>query len=291
MIQIKPATPADVEEIHALWHKGFGDESEFVNSFYRRCCRLEHTFLLREDGVLRTMIAAPLVTLRLPDGTTADAAYLYALTTDPEARGKGYGQMLLRYVDFYLTEHRMDCVVLVPAEPSLFGFFRMAGYDSAFALSEVELPAEQVAAPAEGTSLARTEPEDYNRLREERLDGTFHIAYSDAMIGFQQAMSRTSGSELYALELPHGRGCAAVERLRDGVMLKELLTPEGDLSAGLALVAQAEPAPRYFVRYPIFAEGFTGDYGQSFGVIKWYDAEKKSRWESEKRGYLGLAFD
>lgn len=291
MVQIKPATPQDVAEIHALWHKGFGDEAEFVNSFYRRCCRLEHTFLLREDGVLRTMIAAPLVTLCLPDGGAADAAYLYALTTDPEARGKGYGQMLLRYVDFYLTEHRMDCVVLVPAEPSLFRFFRTAGYDAAFSLSEIELPAEQVPPAPAGTSLNRVQPEQYNQVREARLAGTFHVAYSDAMIGFQQAMSQASGAGLYRLELPHGPGCAAVERLTDGVMLKELLTPEEDLAAGLALVAQAEPAPRYFVRYPIFVEGFTGDYGQPFGVMKWYDQEKGARWEAEKRGYLGLAFD
>lgn len=296
MIQIKPATLADVAEIHALWHKGFGDEAEFVDSFYRRCCKLEHTFLLREDGVLRTMAAAPLVTLCLPDGSRADGAYIYALTTDPQARGKGFGQMLLRYADFYLQEHKLDCVVLVPAEPSLFQFFRTAGYDSAFSLSKIEVPADQVAAPLAQTGLRPAQAEEYNQAREAHLAGTFHVAYGHAMIDFQKSMSQSAQSELYLLDLPHGTGCAAVERWTggvggDGIMIKELLTPEGDLAQGLALVARQEPAPRYFVRYPIFDEGLAGDYGQPFGMIKWYSAEKAVRWGGEKRGYLGLAFD
>lgn len=291
MIDIKPAAPADLADIHALWHKGFGDEADFVDSFYQRCCKLEHTFLLREDGALRTMTAAPPVTLCLPDGTEAKSAYIYALTTDPQARGNGFGQILLKYADFYLSEHGTDCAVLVPAEPSLFQFFRAAGYDHAFAVSEIELPAGQIPLPDGSGSIRPAGAEEYNRVREERLAGTCHVACSDAMVDFQGFMSRESGGDLYLLDLPHGRGCAAVERLRQGVMVKELLAPEGDLSAGLSLVAQAQPGPRCFVRYPIAGEGLSGDYGQPFGVIKWYDQELAARWSGERRGYLGLAFD
>lgn len=291
MVEIKPATPGDVPEIHALWHKGFGDAAAFVDSFYQRCCKLEHTFLLREDGVLCTMTAAPPVTLCLPDGTKAKGAYIYALTTNPAARGKGFGQILLKYADFYLAEHGVDCAVLVPAEPSLFQFFRAAGYDHGFAISEVELPAGQVPLPDGNGSLRPAGAEEYNRVREARLEGTFHVACSDEMAGFQGFISRESGGDLYLLDLPHGKGCAAVERVGGGVMVKELLTPEEDLRAGLSLVAQAQPGPRYFLRYPIFHEGLTGDYGQPFGVIKWYDSQLAARWSGERRGYLGLAFD
>lgn len=291
MIQIKPATPADTADIHALWHKGFGDEAAFVDSFYRRCCPLEHTFLLREDGALCSMIAAPAVDVKLPDGTTAKSAYLYALTTDPACRSKGFGQMILKYVDFYLTEHGLDCVVLVPAEPSLFQFFHTAGFDRAFSISEIELPAGQVALPPEGVSLRPAHAAEYNRVREARLEGSFHVACRDELVEFQRSMSRDSGGDLYLLDLPHGQGCAAVERVETGLMVKELLADERDLAAGVSLLAQAQLAPRYFVRYPIFLEGLTGDYGQAFGVIKWYDQELAARWGEERRGYLGLAFD
>lgn len=293
MIEIRSARREDKEEIHDLWHTVFGDGNEFIDSFYARCCPLEQTLVLRENGVLRTTIAAPLLSLRTGDGTTVNAAYLYALATHPDARSQGFGHMVLQYVDYFLKEHKVPCCVLVPAEPGLFRFFASSGYDSAFAINQIEVPASAVKAPAEGTSLEVAGSVLYNELREQRLESTFHITYSDAMVAFQKDISITSGGDIYRLVLPHGEGVAAAEYTEgNSLVVKELLAPEGDLNAALSLLASALPADRYYLRYPVFVEnGLPGDYGQPFGVIKWYNDALYQRWGNEKRGYLGLAFD
>lgn len=296
MIQIKKATPADLEEIEQLWNKVFGDEVAFIEEFYDSCCKIEQTIVLKEDGVLRTVGALLPVSLCLPDGSTASAAYLYGMATDPEAQGKGFGQIFLKYVDFYLEEHGFDCVVLVPEEPSLFRFFNMAGYQSAFSTHKIEVPADQVRKVVEGTSIRPAQPEEYQTIREELLENTFHVSYDLPMIAFQKSIAVETGGDLFLLDLPHGTGCAAVERwttgeVWNGIAVKELLVPEGDLQAAISLIARETPGPRYFVRHPIFASGLTGAYGQPFGVIRWTNKELGARWEGQKRGHLGLALD
>ena len=105
MIQIKAATPADLEAIETLWSKVFGDDVAFIEEFYGSCCKIEQTIVLKEDDTLCTVGALLPVTLCLPDGSTAKGAYLYGMATDPDAQGKGFGQIFLKYVDFYLDEH------------------------------------------------------------------------------------------------------------------------------------------------------------------------------------------
>ena len=83
MLELRMAKPQEREEICHLWRAVYADEDALMDSFFQ-ACGLEEVMLLKEDGVLRTYIAAPRARLHLPDGQVVDTAYLYALGTDPD---------------------------------------------------------------------------------------------------------------------------------------------------------------------------------------------------------------
>ena len=97
---MRPSKPEELSRQRELWKLAFGDSDGYIDLFYKTAAGPEDVLVLLEDGVVYSILALPAVELALPDGDTASSAYVYALATDPAARGRGYGRMLLRYVDF-----------------------------------------------------------------------------------------------------------------------------------------------------------------------------------------------
>ena len=285
MIQMKRASEADRETIRRLWAAEFGDGNDFIDGFCA-WCTLEQVFLLWDDGTPRTMIAAPLVDVTLPGGGSARAGYLYALTTDRAARGAGFGRMMLHYADFCLQNQGADCAVLVPAEASLFRFFGPVGFVPAFSLVRREVGAEELSAPPMG-ALRPVGPEEYRAIQEERLADAAHMVSPLGLLTQQKALCLGGGGDLYALDLPGGRGCACAEVRPDGTALvRELLAP-GDPLAALSVLHSVLDAPAYTLRLP------AGEAGEEwpFGAVKWYRPESARQWAGLEKGYLGLALD
>lgn len=291
MIQMKRAARSDRAAVCALWQAEFGDGPEFIDAFCA-WCGWEQIFLLWDDGVPRTMVAAPLVEVTMPGGGRARAGYLYALTTDRTVRGGGFGHMILNYADFCLKNQGADCAVLVPAQPSLFRFFGSAGYRPAFTLWEGRADAGELGPAPAGSGLEGADPARYLALQEERLAGLPHVVSPLGLLEQQRALCRSAGGDLYALDLPHGPGCAAAERLPDGTaVVRELLAPPGDGEAALALLHRELAAASYLVRRPLAGGEAGGGNARPFGAVNWYDREKAAQWGGRETAYLGLALD
>ena len=291
MVEIRPALPQEAGRQKELWKLAFGDDDAYIDYFYAH--REESQVLvLLEDGVIYTMVALFPTELALPEGGRASAAYIYALATHPDARKKGFGRSILRYVDFYLQEHGRDCVTIVPAEASLHKYFNTVDFSECFATRKVELLRGMIRPPAEGERLEEIDPAAYNRLREELLGGEFHVRYSDGLIAYQQGLSRMERGGLFLVEAGQVRGVAAAEYLdEESVMVKELLIPKAGLAGAAALLARRLPGRRYHLRTPPFWEGVSGSYLQAFAMIKWYNPELERQWRTIRRGYMGLGFD
>lgn len=289
MLKLKRATPDDRQAIIKIWQAEFGDEVEFIDDF---CdwCGWEQIFVMRDDDEPCSMIAAPLVDVVLADGRTVRAGYIYALTTLREFRGKGLARMGLNYADFCLQNRGADCAVLVPAQPSLFPYFATAGYETAFYMREDTVDAADIGAAAPADELWTVSAEEYRVLREGCLRGLPHMVSPLGLLEQQKKLCVASGADLYALKLPHGRGCAAAERQKDGsVILRELLVPVEDRDAALAALHACLNAQRYVVRSRLSdAEGDPD--AKPFGVIKWYGQEN-GHGGSCCCSYLGPALD
>jgi GNAT superfamily N-acetyltransferase len=288
MIELHTARAEERAEVCRLWELVFGDDEAFLEKFFQLCAPYEDTFALLEDGGLRSILCAPEMTLCCPNGKTLRSGYMYALATDPAARGKGFGQTTMVYGASCLKNWGADCAILVPAEPSLFRFFEAIQYSTRFFLNLWAFGRED--APAVGAGrMTPAAPEEYNALRRRWLDGRLYADCSDELVTFQKHLAQSCGGDIWRLELPGGEGCAVVEPAEGAVQVKELLCAEQDIDQAAALLCARYPAERYEFRLPPWTQG----RGQrlAWGAVRWlYD--RPSPWCPEDAdGYLGLAFD
>ena len=292
MITIRQSRPEEIPQQKDLWKKCFGDPNTYIDIYYQRFCSAEQVLVVEEDGEINSMISVLPGTIRLPDDTDIPVGYMYALATNPYMQGKGHARQLMAYADQYLKKQGYKAMTLVPASPSLHRFFEALGLEECFNTRKVELLLPSLAGPVEGGSMTPISPMEYNRIREKYLAGTFHMAYTDQMIQFQQIGSHIAFGDLYKLEVDGEIGCTAIEYVQKRRLLaKELLISPEKMEKAAQVIASQLAASPYHIRTPGFWEGIHGSYHQEFGMIKWFDPELKSRWFNVRDGYLGLGFD
>jgi ribosomal protein S18 acetylase RimI-like enzyme len=167
---LRIANSADFDGIAALWQEAFGDSREAVERFFEHFpnCR---SFVAEEDGKIVSMVHA-LPQILSPD---TPAAYIYAVATAKESRGRGLCRDLMAFAENELKE-KFDLCVLTPGEPSLFRFYETLGYETAFYRSRNPFPG------GEEISL-----EDYAALRENLLTQS-HIVYDKAALRYAQGI-------------------------------------------------------------------------------------------------------
>ena len=275
MIEIHTAREWEIAAAKSLWTDVFGDGAAFQEDFYRQCAP-EGPLVLTEDGELRSMLALPRMPLILADGRRLRAGYVYALTTRPNCRGQGFAATLIETAAGLARNRGFDCLLTVPAQPSLFDFFAGCGFRAGFPYrQEVFSPAAAQTDPVS--------PDEYMVLREGLLAGTDHTAYTSGQLAFQAGLCPHPGSGLYRLELAHGSGCAAVENWPDAPVVKELLCAPEDIGQGGAACAA-------LCERPVRAR-FPAADGRPFAAIRWMEGTPPSIRNRLPDGWLGLAFD
>lgn len=279
MVELRPSRTQDVPRLKQLWKLAFGDEDSYIDHFFDRYYTPERMLVLEEDGGVQAMTAWFDMPLVSGGGEEYPAAYLYAVATDPDRRGRGLAGRLLAFADRWLKEQGFVCVTTVPARADLHVFFGKNGFEECFVLQQEEYRPQMGAEPA---SLEPVSSREYGQLRERALAGTNHVAYAPAALEYQAGACALSGGGLYRAGTD---GCVCVEHGQDCVVVKELLAPEGEREGILAAVARAHPAQEYRVRTPWAG---TGEPWQ-FAMVRWL-IPRPAGWK-EETAYLGLAFD
>ena len=199
----RQAKQAELLQLQALWRRVFGDGPELTGAFWERFPPEKHTRVIDRDGLAAMASWIP-VTLEGQPG-----AYVYAVATAPEQRGRGLCRALLGELEDTLAAQGFAFTALCPAAPSLFDFYARLGYETAFCHRVRRVAAEQgEIAPEE------IPPAEYSALREEYLH-TPHCVWPETALSYLQA----AGTRFYRLP----DGCAAVS---DGPLrISELLGP------------------------------------------------------------------
>lgn len=83
MVELRKARAGEEKAIAALWGQVFGDDGAFLAEFYRLCVPYDQMLVLAEDSVVRSILCAPEMTMRLPNEKALKCGYMYALATDP----------------------------------------------------------------------------------------------------------------------------------------------------------------------------------------------------------------
>lgn len=292
MSTIRTAVPEDLPQLKDLWRKCFGDPSAYVDIFFQKFCSMDQVLVLGDEGEVDSMLALLENTLILPTGEEVPVGYVYALATNPYMQGKGHARQIMTYANDVLRQWGKKAITLVPASPSLHRFFESLGLDECFATRKVEVLASSLTGETGGGVMTPISPQEYNQIRADYLKGTFHMAYSDKMISFQEIGSHLAYGDLYRIEVNGVVGCAAIEYVQKRrLLVKELLLPVEEMPKAVEIIAKEMEASRYHVRTPAFWDGLPGSYCQAFGMIKWYDTDLRTKYFAVQDAYLGLGFD
>ena len=147
-MSVRPFVPGDREQLIGLWQAVFGDDARVVGDFLDRIVRPGRGMVWDEAGQL-TAVAYIIDGIRL-DGR--DCPYIYAVSTLPAFRGRGYGAAVSNACAA-LIESQGGIAALHPAEESLFGWYAQQGFQPLCTVREAVLTPNETA-PAALTPLS-----------------------------------------------------------------------------------------------------------------------------------------
>ncbi len=193
-------------ELKALWSDVFGDDGDYINSFFESVYSDENTLVYVDNGKPVSMLYIVPYTMSL-DNREIKAAYLYALATRPEYRGQKIMQRLLER-SFEISEERgYSLCVLIPSEESLFGYYRKFGFEDTFKRAAIIKSVREVKRAASG----------YKALPIKNADAKgIWNAYSKSLFYAAGCVTLTqSQNEFYIKELEREGGRAFLFNMRE----------------------------------------------------------------------------
>jgi len=213
----------DIPALRQLWKTVFGDSEEFLDRFFCHAFAPERCLCLWEEGVLAGMVHW------LPcERPPHRFAYIYAVATHPDHRGKGICRRLMERTHALLPGQGYAGALLYPQEESLREMYRKMGYETATFLEEGICSPGAAAATLEPLS-----PEAYFGLRPQYLP-------EESVLQDEPFCSLLAAD----FRFYRGPGCLLTARLeKDHLSCPEFL---GDLSA-LPGILRGLGAP--FARY------------------------------------------
>lgn len=269
MTRFRRAEARDLPALTALWQTCFGDSATSVQAFWDAAFDSIRVFAAQDGAQLTAMLCALPVTLIDESGASQPAAYLYAVCTAPEQRGRGLCRALMQYAERAMQKDSISLFTLVPSNESLFDFYRRLGYRTAFFHRSY-----RVRAARGSVKLSRLSADAYRNLRQMQLYGSF-VSYDAPLLRLAQHSAEATGGGLFRLETEDLVCCAAAEISDKTLLIKELLPDCPEAAAALAASLGCTGAQ-------IRTEGAE----RPFGMCKALGAA-----EPPDSAYLGLAFD
>lgn len=128
---IEFATIKDKKELSSLWQMTFLEDSSVIENFFENIFDNTVTPVIKVDNE----IASSLFLLDCKIGEYKGKC-VYCAMTKYAHRGKGYMKKLLDFSYDYCKENSFDFLFLVPAEKSLFDYYKTCGFTT-FGVSRV----------------------------------------------------------------------------------------------------------------------------------------------------------
>ena len=146
------------EQLKDLWHLAFGDSEEFIGLFFRTGYRPENCLYLEENGAVTAALYWLDCSFR-----GQKQAYIYAVATHPDHRGKGLCRKLMDKAHEVLKSRGYTAALLRPADSGLRQMYRKMGYTDATTVEEFSCTA------GDPVPLRTLAPEEYAALRRKFL--------------------------------------------------------------------------------------------------------------------------
>ena len=274
-INIRMPLPHELENLHKIWRSCFSDEDKslFFSFFYKpELCKV----VICDDAPVAMGFLIPVGNLVDSLRQKHPCAFVYALATLPQFRGRGFACGIVEALIREGVSRGYTAIALRPSEDSLFEYynknspFREWFYcaESLFDFTDIGIagsrPKQTGKTPA-SVELCKISAEKYADLRNDILrehmpNGSCYVEMSAHALRYQEKICKIYGGGLYCAKLSGGFAgggfaVAAVELHSDNVVtIKELLAPANPVSgkAGIiSAISQIFPARQYITRCPV----------------------------------------
>ncbi len=185
-------------EVITLWQEAFGDTSEVAREYILHILKSGEMLLYKENEAVLAMLSLLPVSCKEKKGS-----YVYAVATTSDRRGEGICKRLMRFAEEMALSRGEDFLILVPAEKSLFEFYKRLGY------------CETVFAPRQRSFKETSQminDEDYYKMRRDCLDGLDLIEWSVRDLSFILSRGRAVLTEDGAAFIENERAIEVLSR-------------------------------------------------------------------------------
>ena len=226
------------DQLKNLWHLAFGDGEEFINLFFQTGYSPERCLYLTEEE----QVTAALYWLDC-QYKGQKQAYIYAVATHPDHRGKGLCRKLMEQAHEVLKTQGYTAALLRPADEGLRRMYEKMGYRTATFVSEFDCT------PGTPVSLRKIGAREYEGLRrhylpeggaaQEGVSIDYLAAYADLYAGddYLLAGSFYEGS-FFGMELLGNRDAAPGILGALGYECGHFRCPGEDIPFGMSLPLQ-----------------------------------------------------
>jgi len=122
----------DIPSLRGLWKDVFGDTDDFLDAFFTTAFSVERSRCVKIDG----RICAMLYWFDC-EFNSEKIAYIYAVATAEEYRGRGICRRMMENTHDHLATHGYFGTILVPVSVDLFGFYEKLGYQKSSYVKEL----------------------------------------------------------------------------------------------------------------------------------------------------------
>ena len=249
-MRTRKTTPNDIPALKALWQEAFADTQQDIDAFFETLYPNAIGFCAEEEGEILSMLFALPQTI-IKGEKQLKAAYLYAVATKKEARGRGYCKAVFACAEKELRKRYFEALLLSPASEELAEFYAKLGFLRQTGAKKTVLSCEAVKGQASEVGV-----QDYAGLRETLLWDIPHVRYDKAQLEYA-----LSGGKYYCLMAGYTMGCAAVKEGENGAqaVVCEMLPGADALSA----LAEKRGTGSYEVLSAL------EDAGETWSMLKW----------------------
>lgn len=170
-MKIDHPTLAQLSALRQLWQQAFGDSDAYLDTFFSLAFSPDRCMCISVDGQIRA--AAYWLDCQIGQ---KKAAYIYAVATDENSRGKGHCRALMDAIHRHLEAKGYCCSILVPGGDDLREMYSKMGYDNFGGIREFTC-----AAAKDSVALARIGNAEFTVLRRQYLPENAVIQEGESM--------------------------------------------------------------------------------------------------------------
>ena len=250
-MNIKNADAEYIPGLRRLWKEAFSDTDEFLDVFFSTAFASERSFIIEEkDKVTSALYVFDCLYKE------EKIAYIYAVATAKDHRGKGLCRKLMEHTHKALRASGYKGAILVPGEPTLFDFYSKIGYKTCCYLNEVTDSSGSCGEPVQEISA-----EDFALLRRQMLPANVVIQEGENLEFLRAYAGFYKGDDFLFTASNENGTLVCHEFLGNTAKIPNVLRTMGCKEGTFRTIGKERPFAMYL---PFEGEDFPAHFGFAF---------------------------